>query len=134
MHSLTPYLCKQPCRGLYYHRFLFSWIGVSGRPRMRQEGIICQRERGSVCCGRMLEEQNEKKAMTTVRDPIAAIVRRESLREGFRSFYAPLYLSKTLHVIAPYKNHNRWMEPVKPPSNTCIKREDNHRPVAGDTA
>jgi len=28
---------------------------VSGRNRIRQKGIVCQRERGPICCGRLRE-------------------------------------------------------------------------------
>jgi len=66
---------------------------VSGRNRVRQKGIVCQRKRGPICCGRLREGQNEKSAMfnamTTAWGPIAGRVRRESQKGGFRADGAP---------------------------------------------
>jgi hypothetical protein len=58
---------------------------VLGRNRVRQKGLVCQRERGPICCGRLREGQNAKDAMTRARGPIAGRARRESRKGGFRA-------------------------------------------------
>jgi len=47
---------------------------VSGGNRVRQKELVCQRERGPICCGRPREGQNAKNALTTVRDPFVCLI------------------------------------------------------------
>ena len=38
---------------------------VSARNRIRQKGIVCQKQKRPLCCGLLRGGQNEEKAMTT---------------------------------------------------------------------
>lgn len=81
--NYTPNRKKAPAAGSRWIGSLFQVVSV--RNRVRQKGLVYERERYPKCCGRLLDGQNAKDAVTTPRDPIAGKVRRGSWKGRFRA-------------------------------------------------
>ena len=58
---------------------------LSVRNRVRQKGLVCQRERGPIWCGWVRQGENANNAITTARHPFAGRFRRERQKGGFRA-------------------------------------------------